>query len=385
MDELQVSSQSARILVSRAAETRASTVNARVLLRPEYPGMEASVFSARTLLSKIRNQNHRVSIVNGRVLLRLSPNFRWIDMFSDVIFPHDISQNSDAATRFNTLVNQVASGHDARQALWDYPLMEYNVAYGVRTLEQLHDLIRLYRAMRGQLNSFRFLDKLDHTSNFAEFEEARDEEPVEFTDQAIGTGDNETVSFQLIKTYDFDTESATRPIYKPIQGTVMIGVNGVEIEHFDCNHSTGLITFLARVSKDMPEATLTNTTGNTWTIAPVVPPDPENPEDYELPIFEVGEWVITEGFTDDVHRGVVTASTPELLTFTWDGGQSAGSTAAATVRSDNTPRTGDEITAGYEFHVPVRFAVDRLPVRLEYYGVGSATEVKLIEVRPDQE
>lgn len=46
------------------------------------------------------------------------------------------------------------------------------------------------------------------------------------------------------------------------------------------------------------------------------------------------------------------------------------------------PLVGQEITAGFEFWVPVRFDTDRLPVSLEEYGVGGAADVKLIEIRP---
>src|SRR5690606_28753890 len=124
---------------------------------------------------------------------------------------------SDAATKFSTIVNEVASGHDQRISRWAYPVMEYNVAYGVRTMEQLHDLIRFFRVVKGKRNSFRFLDKLDFTSNFAEMEESRAAPETLPTDQQIGVGDGETQSFQLIKSYDFDTEVAVRPIYKPIE------------------------------------------------------------------------------------------------------------------------------------------------------------------------
>jgi uncharacterized protein (TIGR02217 family) len=54
----------------------------------------------------------------------------------------------------------------------------------------------------------------------------------------------------------------------------------------------------------------------------------------------------------------------------------------AIVRRHPAPKTGKVLTAGFKFFVPVRFDVDRLPVTLEEYGVGSAGDVKLIEVRP---
>lgn len=78
-----------------------------------------------------------------------------------------------------------------------------------------------------------------------------------------------------------------------------------------------------------------------------------------------------------------------MLEFTWaegtPGDAFTNQTQTFSLSTNNAPRTGEIVTAGYHFHVPVRFSTDRLPVRLEYYGVGSASEIKLVEVRPDEE
>ena len=49
------------------------------------------------------------------------------------------------------------------------------------------------------------------------------------------------------------------------------------------------------------------------------------------------------------------------------------------------PKTGQVVTAGFEFYVPVRFDTDRLPVSIEEYGIGGAADVKLVEVRPSED
>lgn len=58
------------------------------------------------------------------------------------------------------------------------------------------------------------------------------------------------------------------------------------------------------------------------------------------------------------------------------------SVAASTgMVSFSTPLVdGDEITAGYEFHVPCRFAVDKLRIRLESDLIGD-TSVPVVEIR----
>lgn len=61
------------------------------------------------------------------------------------------------------------------------------------------------------------------------------------------------------------------------------------------------------------------------------------------------------GVTVDTETGIVTFSSP--------------------------PGGGVAVTADFEFDVPVRFATDRLSARLDSYGVYSALEIPLIEVR----
>ena len=48
---------------------------------------------------------------------------------------------------------------------------------------------------------------------------------------------------------------------------------------------------------------------------------------------------------------------------------------------DMPPADGDEITAGYLFDVPVRFAEDRLEVNRASFLAGEAPSVPLIEIR----
>lgn len=45
------------------------------------------------------------------------------------------------------------------------------------------------------------------------------------------------------------------------------------------------------------------------------------------------------------------------------------------------PPTGAEITAGFEFDVPVRFADDRLSINLAAFSAGAIPEIELVEVR----
>jgi len=56
-------------------------------------------------------------------------------------------------------------------------------------------------------------------------------------------------------------------------------------------------------------------------------------------------------------------------------------TLAGTVTFDAAPATGVIVRAGFAFDVPVRFDTDYLATSLDSYGVGSALDVPVVEVR----
>ena len=61
--------------------------------------------------------------------------------------------------------------------------------------------------------------------------------------------------------------------------------------------------------------------------------------------------------------------------FLWDD-------ATAEINFESPPPAGAAITAGYEFHTPVRFDTPGLEISLETFGAGQAVNIPLIEVLP---
>ncbi len=56
-------------------------------------------------------------------------------------------------------------------------------------------------------------------------------------------------------------------------------------------------------------------------------------------------------------------------------------TAAGTVTFVTRPEPGAEITAGFEFDVPVRFDTDRIAVSVASFRAGEVPNVPVVEVR----
>jgi uncharacterized protein (TIGR02217 family) len=338
-----------------------------------------------------------VSMFEVRLLVQNYPDFSWLEdeMFlEDAIFPYDISYESDGAEVFSTRVSTTDSGHDQRIGYWDQPLMEYNVAYGVRTMEQLHALKRLFRVVKGQQHGFRFRDPVDFTSSFAVGVESREPEPITAVDQLIGIGDGSRFSFQLVKTYDAGGEDAVRIIRKPEVGSVLVALDGVtqSSSTYDVDHTTGMVTFTGSGgSVTLSDAEMIRGSGRVrsieWTGSQSFTGIAVN-DRVQISGFALRENRITE---KEPWRVTNIDNTGKTITFEipvpYSTVPGVNETAPGDIRIRHviSPGDGVEVTAGYRFHVPVRFQTDRLPIRLETYGIGSATEVKLVEVRSKDE
>lgn len=206
--------------------------------------------------------------------------------FHETVFPAALSFGSSGGPERRTEIITLASGFEERNASWAHARRHYDAGIGLRSLDDLHELIAFFEARRGMLHGFRWKDWADGKSCAPSANPAAD-------DQRIGVGDGATTTFQLIKVYQSGGESYARPIAKPVQGTVEVAVAGE-----------------------------------------VVP-------DQEVAV--------------DIATGV--------LTF------------------DSPPEPGVEVSAGFEFHVPVRFATDRIEINLAAFEAGEVPSVPIVEVR----
>ena len=158
--------------------------------------------------------------------------------FHEVRFPTNISYNSRGGPGFNTQIIEVDSGAEERVARWAAPRRRYNARYGVKTYADLSNLIAFYIAVQGPAIGFRFKDFLDFTT-------ASDHRsPPAFGNTVIGTGNGSTTQFQITKVYTNGVVNRTRNITKPVAGSVVVGLNGVnQASGWTVNTTTGVITF----------------------------------------------------------------------------------------------------------------------------------------------
>lgn len=209
--------------------------------------------------------------------------------FHEVRFPVEIALGASGGPERRTEIVTLGSGHEERNARWADSRRRYNAGYGIKTLSDLNAAVTFFEERRGQLYGFRWHDRLDCKSCLPK-------QTVGPADQVIGTGDDTTDAFQLIKTYGESFNPYTRTITKPVSGSVRIAVDGDELS------------------------------------APV-------------------------DFTVDFSTGIVT------------------------IEPGKIPTSGQSVTAGFEFDVPVRLDTDFLEINLSDFNAGSIPNIPLIEVR----
>jgi len=148
------------------------------------------------------------------------------DSFDEVRFPVDISYGSNGGPEFSTDVIVLGGGHEQRNQNWQYPLERWNVAYGVKTLEQLQALQTFFYARAGRAIGFRFKSYSDYTAVRQECAEI------------------DATHFQLMKQYVSGSRTFDRKITKPVAGTVEVYIDSaVQETGWAIDTATGIITF----------------------------------------------------------------------------------------------------------------------------------------------
>lgn len=207
--------------------------------------------------------------------------------FHEIRFPANLSFGSVGGPERRTEIVTLANGFEERNTPWAHSRRRYDAGVSLRSLDDVEALIAFYEARRGQLFGFRWKDWSDYKSCLPS-------KTPTAVDQNIGLGDGERVSFSLSKTYQSGEENYTRPIVKPVLGTVLVAIAGdpkVETLEFSIDTTTGEVVF-------------------------PTPPDP-----------------------------------------------------------------GVQITAGFEFDVPVRFDTDRIQTSVASFKAGDVPNVPVLELR----
>jgi uncharacterized protein (TIGR02217 family) len=148
--------------------------------------------------------------------------------FHAVRFPLDIALGARGGPERLTDIVTLDNGAEERNSRWAHARRRYNAGYGVKSRADMQAVLEFFEERRGRFHSFLWRDGLDHSSNGP---------------QPLGTGDGETVAFQLAKIYGASFDPYARPITKPVAESVVVNVDGAATSAFMLDAATGIVTF----------------------------------------------------------------------------------------------------------------------------------------------
>jgi uncharacterized protein (TIGR02217 family) len=156
--------------------------------------------------------------------------------FHEVRFPAALSVGSTGGPERRTEIVSLSNGFEERNSPWAHSRRRYDAGLGVRSLDDLAEIVAFFEARHGQLHGFRWKDWTDYKSCLPSGTPG----PL---DQPIATGDGATRVFALAKTYASGGKAYRRPIRKPVAGTVKVAVAGAVLGggQYAVDHATGLV------------------------------------------------------------------------------------------------------------------------------------------------
>lgn len=159
--------------------------------------------------------------------------------FHEVRFPIALSFGSSGGPERRTEIVTLTNGYEERNSPWEHSRRRYDAGTGLRSLADLEAVTAFFEARRGRFHGFRWKDWADWTSSPHGSEPAAD-------DQRIGIGDGNARAFQLSKSYDDLAGGYSRPIRKPVEGSVRMALDGVETQDgWTVDVTSGTVTFAA--------------------------------------------------------------------------------------------------------------------------------------------
>lgn len=157
--------------------------------------------------------------------------------FHEAAFPLSVAFGATGGPERRTEIVTLASGREVRNARWADSRRRYDAGSGVKSLDDLHAVLAFFEERRGRLTGFRFRDRADDRS-------CAPRQAPAAGDQQIGTGDGVRRSFQLVKRYGSLHAPYERLIEKPVAGSVVVAIGGVEVPPVEVlvETATGAVT-----------------------------------------------------------------------------------------------------------------------------------------------
>ncbi|MCX5875312.1 MAG: DUF2460 domain-containing protein [Deltaproteobacteria bacterium] len=261
-------------------------------------------------------------------------------MFLEERISVDIKFGATYADDYEVDITTTSGGAEYRRLVHPYPTRKFKTAYVKPTSTLYADILNLYHRAYGKYAGFRAKALDDFTTNGLTTAPTSLDQTLTLVSSGV---------YQLLKKYGTDKTALSighpkRIIYKPVAGTVLTAVGGIDApaSMWSVDTTTGKITFGAK------SATIT---GISKAAAAVV--------SFTSHPFLVGESVYFSGVVGmtqiNALRGLITATTSTTITVAINSTAFSVWTSGGTAVT--TPQAAEVVTGGCEFDIPVRFDV----------------------------
>ena len=292
--------------------------------------------------------------------------------FIEIRFPEDIGYGTVGGATYKTIIATQYSGAESRAKSWQYPLQKYNIVYEVKSITAINILNNFFNATGGRFSGFRFKDFNDFSSSPDGFSTPQETDQEILTYPNLTGPDGITANYQVIKQYTVGGISQIRIIKKivtPIQlyYPLISGIREDSIGAVLLDPNTGILTFPANDARVITNITQANPCVVTMSSAGLFVPNT---------LFIKNVLGMTE--VNNMRFKIINKAGNQL-TLNLD---SSAFNAYISGGDINTlPQTGEIVTTGYLFDVPVRFDTDQLLISRDSFNTASITTLPLVEIR----
>lgn len=261
-------------------------------------------------------------------------------------------------------ITKTSAGSEYRRLIHPFPQRTFRVSYQRDTAVLYAQLLNLYHRVYGRFAGFRAKCLDDYTTK----NETAAPTATDQVSSLVSTG-----VYQLQKAYGLDATPLgigcpIRTLFKPVAGTVLVAISGVTVagSGWTVDTTTGKVTFATNKT-----ATITGITKASSAVISCAGHT-----------FVVGESVYISGVAGMTQinglRALITATTPSV-SITVSINSTAFSTYTSGGVANTRPQTGEIVTGGCEFDIPVRFD-STLDVSQAYPLTRDVGDISLVEL-----
>ena len=279
--------------------------------------------------------------------------------------PITIDYGSSFGEEYAVEIDTTANGNEYRRLRHNAPRARYDLSFDMRQqLWVMDEVLSLFHRAFGRFAGFRVKNLADYSSNGYTGTPTALDQPCALVSAGV---------YQLQKSYGGagGTISVGRPIrtvFKPVTGTVKVGMAGSQlpVSQWAVASTTGRVTFATNKTRAI--TAITKAAQAVVTVG--------------AHTFAIGESVVFQAVAGMTQingvRALITGTSGTTITVAINSTAYGTYTSGGTVQTN--PITGEVVTAGFEFDLPMRFDSDLSGLTYATFDTLSTGGINLVEI-----